>query len=272
MSCVYPLDAWRSTKVNESGKQGITFKIQDADTNQKLQIPCGKCIGCTRAKQRDWSTRIYHESTLHGQNSFITLTYADNAVHSLSVTDLQLFFKRLRKLTPLRYFACGEYGETSHRPHYHAIIFGADFLGGAYKVNDTLYSNPILEKTWGKGFVSIGPVNMATCKYVAGYVNKKINNPDTFNLMSRRPGIGHSYLDKYASDMINTEKAIIDGKELPVPKRYIAWKEQDFQVLTENKTEYMRTLSPEQIWERRCKLRDQEITYKSQEKLKAYKI
>ena len=66
---------------------------------------------------------------MHPHNAYITLTYNDDhlpANGSLQPRDLQLFWKRLRKArTPgIRYYACGEYGDQTARPHYHAIIFG----------------------------------------------------------------------------------------------------------------------------------------------------
>lgn len=91
-----------------------------------LQVPCGKCIGCKSDKAMMWSIRCYHEASLHERNAFVTLTYED-APPALVKEDLQKFFKRARHSFDFRYFACGEYGEATHRPHYHALIFGQDF-------------------------------------------------------------------------------------------------------------------------------------------------
>lgn len=128
---------------------------------------------------------------------YITLTYdddhlpGDGGVHK---KELQNFFKRLRKRLfnergiKIRYFACGEYGDQDGRPHYHAIVFGV-WLG-----------LDLLKEEWGKGFVKRGYCNQKTCSYVAGYVAKKVGSkasirdkdkPKEFQLMSRRPGIGH---------------------------------------------------------------------------------
>jgi len=70
-------------------------------------------------------------------------------------------------------------------------------------------------------------VNMATVCYVCGYTSKKIGDPDTFNLMSRRPGIGHTWLERFKSDLLVTNTVTIEGREYPVPKRYLEW-EPDF--------------------------------------------
>jgi hypothetical protein len=46
---------------------------------------------------------------------------------SLNVAHFQKFMKRLRdRIKPLkiRFFHCGEYGDKTRRPHYHALIFG----------------------------------------------------------------------------------------------------------------------------------------------------
>ena len=116
-----------------------------------MMIPCGQCTGCKLRKRKDWSTRMELEAYSHDKESiwFITLTYDDEhvptqdtetgeifkggvnvwrdaserprTVQTLSVEDVQLFMKRLRKAVsgPLRYFLVGEYGDNTSRPHYH---------------------------------------------------------------------------------------------------------------------------------------------------------
>lgn len=200
---------------------------------------------------------MYHEAQCHEQNAFLTLTYQDPPPESISRDHLQRFFKRLRKLYRLRYFACGEYGERTHRPHYHSIIFGQDFLGGAEKINDKFYVNPHIEKIWGYGHVVVSPVNMQTIAYTAGYCTKKIGNTDTFNIMSSRPAIGRQYLDKYHNDFTRIKSAVVEGKELPVPNKYIDWDERLEPVKIE-KQRYMRNQTPEQIWNKSTSLRARE--------------
>ena len=103
-----------------------------------LVVPCGKCFACRIKKRREWSLRLYHELEMWNDAQFTTLTYADDSIPSgeglpsLRKRDLQLFFKRLRRHLPeersIRYFACCEYGDTTGRPHYHAIIYGLGLL------------------------------------------------------------------------------------------------------------------------------------------------
>lgn len=272
MACVYPIDAWRAKRLNSNGKREVVFNIRDGYADMPLQLPCGKCIGCTTDRAKVWSIRIHHESTQHIQNSFVTLTYADPPPDAIDKRHVQLFLKRLRrKYSPLRYFACGEYGETSHRPHYHAIIFGHDFLGGAYDVGSQLYSNPYVDQAWGLGHVSIGSVTPASCAYVAGYVNKKIADLDTFNLMSRRPGIGHTWLEKYRDDIIRTETVVIDGREYPVPKKYLDW-HSDFDEIKKARAQYMRDMPPEEKHRRSIQLKAKEANLKAKHNLRTEKI
>lgn len=230
MSCYFPVRAW---KLPAPGSK-LSFSPQ-GDPYITLEVPCGKCEGCRASQSLMWSIRAYHESTLHDRNSFVTLTYSDENLPSdgkIVKRDLQLFFKRLRKLLPpksLKYIACGEYGDTTNRPHYHAILFGVDFLHDKITLKDDLYTSPTLEKVWGLGHVSLAPVNMSSICYVCGYVTKKIKNPDTFNLMSRRPGIGHDWLDKFKGDLLRTASVTIEGKEYPIPARYLDWDTESFE-------------------------------------------
>lgn len=161
--------------------------------------------------------------------------------------------KRLRRaLGPVRFFACGEYGEKFNRPHYHACLFGLDFPDKRqHKTNkngDILYTSKILEKIWSDpkthsplGHCLIGAVTMQSAAYVARYILKKINGPlatdhyqnvdsktgeittlnPEFVTMSRRPGIAKNWLEKfnyepYPDDFIVDNK----GHRSKVPRYY----------------------------------------------------
>lgn len=217
-----------------------------------IEIPCGKCLGCRLDYSRQWADRCMLEAQYHEQNYFVTLTYDDLHVpHSsyiddrtgeicesltLVKPDLQKFFKRLRKAKgQFRYYACGEYGGHTMRPHYHAIIFGLNLDDlTLYKTSGGMnyYNSETLSKVWKNGFVVVSGVTWATCAYVARYVVKKAKQHDKqvyekfhiekeFNLMSRRPGIGSKYFeehDMYAYDYINISTP--DGGKKIKPNRY----------------------------------------------------
>ena len=114
------------------------------------EVPCGKCYHCRITKVNEWCTRMVLESKARKYCYFITLTYSSRSNHTevfretmpayhssnmehkqmwsplvLRKDHLQKFFKRLRKNTNKRfkYFACGEYGGTYARPHYHMILW-----------------------------------------------------------------------------------------------------------------------------------------------------
>jgi hypothetical protein len=182
MACYNPITGWRAKDLNENGKRPIVWKEKHSDGSGEIQLPCGRCAGCRLDYSRSWALRCYHESQMHDYNSFITLTYSPENLpddHSIHKEELQKFFKRLRKATGKRfkYFACGEYGESNNRPHYHAIIFGYDFpdkrLHTKTRNGDLLFRSELLERTWTKGFSLIGEVTFQSAAYVARYVMKK---------------------------------------------------------------------------------------------------
>ena len=224
MPCIKPKPAWQSAMPNENGKHELRFKMRKESPD--YWIPCGKCEGCTASKALTWAIRIYHEAQMHDRNSFITLTYAD-APEAINRHDPQKFIKRLRRRsdTPIRYFLTGEYGEKTHRPHYHAIIFGEDFLGGAYDIDDSMYSNPILEQAWGHGNCSVSELTLASAMYTAGYTAKKVNDTDTFSIMSRNPPIGREWVCRNHDNLRRLEKVTIQGREFPIPAVYLNWLE-----------------------------------------------
>lgn len=178
-----------------------------------------------------WALRCYHESMMHTNNSFLTLTYDDNNLpEGLNRDHLSDFIREVRRdYSPwkIKFYGCGEYGSQTKRPHYHALIFGADFRDGKeFQYSENSYINPYINETWGKGFVTISDFTMATACYTAGYVAKKINKPfkDEFQSMSR--GLGFDWLKKYWKDIVNTNQVIIDGQKYPVPPAYIRYAEE----------------------------------------------
>ena len=183
-----------------------------------------------------------HEASLYSDNLFITLTYDDQnlpADWSLDVTDWQQFMKRLknatgRKKTPLRFFHCGEYGDQLGRPHYHALLFGIDLNDKKpYKKTETgevLYTSELLERVWGKGFCPIGNVTFESAGYVARYTTKKISGAAAdahydgrrpeYATMSRNPGIGRLWFDRFKTDCYPHDYAVVNGKRVRPPKFY----------------------------------------------------
>lgn len=266
MKCYAPIQASRGRFNEKTGKQSISFDVKESLGN-RLQLPCGKCPGCRATQSMVWAVRCYHEMSLHKQSSFVTLTYDENSVPpSLVKADLQQFFKRLRHhYGKLRYFACGEYGEQTRRPHYHALIFGNDFLAGAESIGSHHF-NPVLTGIWGRGYTTVDPVTMASCCYVAGYTTKKNADPDTFTLMSRRPGIGHDWLDKFGDDLRHGGTVVIEGKEYAIPKRYLAWKDAEdpnyFDEVKADRKKYVRLKKIETVMQARARLINQQAKLK----------
>lgn len=251
MPCYSPIVGYRSRIVGDSGKRKLVFNRSAGFADLEVTVPCGQCIGCRIDKSRSWAIRCVHEAKMHHTNSFLTLTYSDDEVprdYGLEKRELQLFFKRLReKIGKFRYYACGEYGDENRRPHYHVILFGYDFSAdrkfhSKNSKGDLLYTSALLDCTWGKGFCLIGSFNYASAAYCARYAMKKqlgknahehehycrfdpitgelFQVPPEFALMSRKPGIGASWFEKFHTDAFPSDFIVYQGKTHPVPKFY----------------------------------------------------
>lgn len=253
MPCYKPVRAYKSRSRNENGKYTITFNATKAlIEGSSFLLPCGGCIGCKIDRSRDWAMRCAHESQMHSENMFITLTYndehlpPDNGIH---VRIWQLFMKQFRKsIAPIkvRFFASGEYTDPPfYRPHYHALIFGYQFPDLKFLTKlrgKPYYTSKSLEKLWPNGFHTISNVTYQTAAYVARYVMKKQNGDSDqavafytrphpingkifqvrreFCVQSRRPGIGSTWFDKFKSDAFPSDYLIVDGKKHSVPIYY----------------------------------------------------
>lgn len=164
----------------------------------------------------------------HSQACWSTLTYDDAHVPpTLQKSHVQRAIKRLRHKVPaFRFFAAGEYGERTFRPHYHAIWFG---LSEGH--------HAAVQAAWPYGFVRTDPVSPAAIAYVAGYCAKKLGwqlekgerlDPSTGELYEYQPpfivmsrggrhgvGIGGDARKHYRSWK---SVAIYQGKPVPAPR------------------------------------------------------
>lgn len=168
------------------------------------------------------------EASLWESNSYVTLSYEDphlsyrGDLPSLDPGHLQLFLKRLRNQsdTPVRFYAVGEYGDRSWRPHYHLALFNFHTcLRGRtqrrpYKTRpewrDCCPQCRLVGNVWGKGDVDLGTLEPTSAQYVAGYVTKKMTTPaderllgryPEFARMSLRPGVGFGILGPLAGTL-----------------------------------------------------------------------
>lgn len=144
----------------------------------------------------------------------------------------------------VRFYMAGEYGEQYGRPHYHIGLFGLDFSDKIYlrrtPSGSKLYRSPFLEKLWPYGYSSVGELNLESAGYIARYIMKKLTGdgnkthyeildletgeiklkPKEYNNMSRKPGIGKTFLEKYKDDIYPEGKVVIKGKKAHTPRYY----------------------------------------------------
>lgn len=238
-------------------------------------VACGNCLGCKADRARDWAVRITHETITQTPAWFVTLTYADQNLpdyHSLDPEHPRAFLKRLRRHycgRRLSYFLCGEYGEKTKRPHYHAVLCGAPLLdrdSRPRRNGAAVWHSQLLEDKWEHGFVDFTSVSYGAAAYVAGYVRKKVRkrddpthysrvDPETgelvelvpeFSSKSRRPALGRTYLEQYWRDIYPRDFVTINGSQLNPPRYYDKWMEANHPEIMEE-VRYQRYIDSEQI-------------------------
>ena len=177
---------------------------------------------------------------------------------SVCLRDVQLFMKKLRKKkgscssNPVRFFLGAEYGDENYRPHYHALLFNCPLPDRVFysynKRGEPLYTSRELSELWTHGFCTIGEVTFDSAVYCAKYAMKKINinensSPEVraryearyvvydadgivyerdpeFAVMSRRPGIGAGYYEKYGEELRNHDSVVVNGREVRPTRFY----------------------------------------------------
>ena len=200
---------------NNVGFFPLSERIQTDNYNDRLNAWCvdsensiySRCILGKASEHYDLLLKEYH-SLLQSNvakckalgitnNSLSWYDYVDSnfgfshsdCVPLLYYPDLQRFMKRLRKYLSkyfknetIRYYAIGEYGTSSYRPHWHILLFTesdsiARFLQNTFYENRTLstskrtvHSSFLLDSLWQYGSNSVDKTDGNASGYISNYV------------------------------------------------------------------------------------------------------
>lgn len=189
-------------------------------------VPCGQCMHCRINTVQRWTCRLLLEYMSNTSSCWATITYnphflpmsyidpKDGNIYegyrgqgTLAPDHMRLFIMRLRKkmgVKKIRYFYCGEYGDTFGRPHYHICLFG---IGAEWE--DTIrscWTDPISKMPMGH--VKVDPLCVENIRYTCGYAVKKLTKKTDERLNGSYPefvrrsiGIGRVHIDKIAKAM-----------------------------------------------------------------------
>mgnify|MGYP000564631273 CR=1 FL=1 len=234
MPCIKPIHA---VQVGDDIKFGMNNQIIYGQNHRTFTIPCSNCIQCRLDISNQWAIRCYHESKLHNRNCFLTLTYKEDPI-SLNKVDIKIFLKKLQRRYPkqVRYFQVGEYGGKFGRPHHHCLIFGINHFdfndikrGKTTDSGGKVYLSKTLDQMWTHGQTNIGELNEKSIRYVTGYVLKKVTGKKQkahyngklpeYITMSRKPGIGRLWYEKWKNDIYSRDDFTINGTK-HIPPRY----------------------------------------------------
>lgn len=229
--CLFPLP--NNDIFSVAYKKGVT------------EFDCGACPECLRKRSNSWALRSVYEAKSYAHNCMITLTYdnfkrdcngnivyvngipQEEPVNPFLCVDkrhIQLFIKRLRKwyskFAPgelIKYICCAEYGSTTHRAHYHLILFNVRFPDIHFykrsKRGNIIYMSSILTKLWGKGICTVDSIRVlsSVARYCTKYCAKE-RSDQTFMLCSQNIGIDNLLKE------FNGKSYFIDGREYTIPR------------------------------------------------------
>lgn len=199
-----------------------------------INVSCGKCYACLANRRRQWLFRLMNENLNSSLTVFLTLTYDPELIpldQCVKKSHLQKFFKKLRHFYDFKYYAIGEYGTNTHRPHYHAVLF---IKNPGVFLDDVLWS---IDDCWSMGFVAVSRATYRRLNYVLHYHvrPKVVDNRPTFSVMSKGLGLGFINAD-YLNYIMSSNSSVIhdyNGNIYVVP-RYYRKKLRDMLVSTDN--------------------------------------
>lgn len=274
MQCISP---WKAG-YRSNGDLTYTTRLASKEL-VGISFECRKCLPCRLNIAREKSVRAWHESQMHENSMFLTLTYSDTHLKSpkLHYEDFQLFMKKLRKSTDekINYLVTGEYGEINKRPHWHAIIFNYRPTDcERYYISergDQLYKSSLIDKLWGKNDPTerpneIGEVTIDSAGYVARYASKKlIHGPDgthdydPIHKTSSRKAIGRTWIEKYHEHTFQNGYVYLpNGQKSKIPRYYVDWAKQH---KTDLWLHYISEVRPKIIADAQERARKEELEY-----------
>lgn len=221
------------------------YNLINKPKNPIPEFDCGKCPECLGKRASAWALRAVMQARESKDCCMVTLTYdtfkyddkgniiGENLnLRNVDKKDCQNFIKRLRSYfeyhynkKDIKYIISAEYGKRTHRPHYHALLFGVKFDDLLFhkksKRNNTIYTSKTLTKLWKHGICTVDSarVSSAIAKYCTKYCMKDFGVDDTFMLCSQNIGVNELL------KAFNGLSYWIDGQEYPIPRavwqRYI---------------------------------------------------
>lgn len=271
MNCSRPLSILNPCNTSEE----LNLYNSLAVVRERILVPCGKCYACLVNRQRSWVYRMAAQMEVDKWPAyFFTLTYTDDNIpktskgeETLVKSDLQAFMKRFRSNVDYhcdkngldhwscQFYACGEYGTQTQRPHYHVLVFNCPPW-----IADYLHS--LIKKSWKLSDLEPQLIMVTDLKlvfYITKYISKinqqKLHLRDEdkikyylhnsllsgaremaeklmtdvyqekpFALMSRRPAIGKSYYDKLSQNQkqffLDSPVVHIAGLSFSLPRYY----------------------------------------------------
>lgn len=215
-----------------------------------FEFECRKCLPCRLNNAREKAIRCLHESRMHPDSIFLTLTYNEQSLKSdrLQIHDIQQFMDTLRQnvvrgikdkdLKEKLKISCmytGEYGDKNKRPHWHVILFNYRPADSKYlrttDRGERVFTSDLLTKLWGKGNIEFGSVTIDSANYVARYAAKKLvhgrdaeHDYHPVHKTSSKNAIGKRWIEKhwkrtFSLGFIN----LPNGSKAKIPRYYVDW-------------------------------------------------
>ena len=175
-------------------------------------IGCRKCWQCKERRVNDWVGRNIAESRTARASHFVTLTYGRDLTYGsvdheraavLTYSDVQKFFKRVRKTHKCRYFVVGEYGSKKGRAHWHVLIYWKN------KRPQRKLDENIDDPWWTHGFALWRNCTPETIRYACKYIQKDIGEMEQQGhmSMSKKPPLGTEYFRGLAQQYVDQSLA-----------------------------------------------------------------
>lgn len=256
LCCAAKAHDWQNRLKHQFNHEMITFFVTITYSDDYLPL-MPKLFAVTPPLKADkLQFRLKLLSTQHNTNYRTNLT---DFVPCLNPHDLTNYFKRLRinltreheknQLKPptIQYFAVGEYGPQTFRPHYHFII-GFDITYSNYDLLRSLTSNErrrqnrcnicslrdyfalFIQESWPFGHIKLDELNEERIQYVTKYVYKFTDAvliehfkqfPGIIQPFKRSSnGIGERYVNANIRHLRNTNTLRVNGYVNRVPRYY----------------------------------------------------